>query len=325
MYTILPGVKKDPNVLPYRFALKSYIADERLQIPVLPDVVSKVIGMINHPKADANTLARFIHRDQALAGYVLRVSNSPMFGGAREISTLRQAITRIGAKALGKIALSVAMQGTVFQAKGYENEIKDIWRKTLTAGAFAQDIGRILGDTSERLFLCGLLHTVGKPVILQALQDLKKELHLDLSHSAGLSLVQEFHHDVGKRVAEQWKLPDAVKEACVYYLEPESAEAFPKEVRITFLAHQYSLFLDEDPEEEELEILSKHPSIVALDMNKYHLEKLASRLEALRQCEQINVLWSNQPARRRKRLEPSPGGALIVKPERKKIYVPSVV
>ncbi len=282
MYSILAGAKKDPNILPFRFALKAYIEEERLKIPVLPDVVGKVIALINHPNADANTLARLIHKDQALAGYVLRVSNSPIFAGSREISTLRQAIARIGSKTLGKIALSVTMQGKIFKAKGYEDEIKDIWCKTLTAGAFAQDIGYLLGESSESLYLCGLLHTVGKPVILQALQDLKNELNLELSHSAGIHLMEEFHHDVGRKVAVQWKLPEAVKEACVHYLEPESAEKHHKEVRITFLAHQFSLYIAEDPDEEQVDSWASHPSTVALRLKKEQLEKLVTRFEKVR-------------------------------------------
>ncbi len=282
MYTTLAGAKKDPNLMPFRFALKAFIDDERLKIPVLPDVIGKVIGLINHPNADANTLARLIHKDQALAGYVLRVSNSPIFAGAREISTLRQAIARIGAKTLGKIALSVTMQGKIFKADGYEEEIKDIWRKTLTAGAFAQDIGHILGESSESLYLCGLLHTVGMPVILQALQDLKGELDMELSHAAGMELMEGFHQEVGRKVAEQWKLPDAVKEACLHYLSPESAATNLKEVRITYLAHQFSLFIDEDPDDESLNMLANSPSALALGIKKNHLELLVTRLEKVR-------------------------------------------
>ena len=282
MYTTLIGAKKDPNLIPFRFALKAFIEDERLNIPLLPDVIGKVIALINHPQADANTLARLIHKDQALAGYVLRVSNSPIFAGTREISTLRQAIARIGAKTLGKIALSITMKGKIFKVKGYPEEIKDIWRKSLTAGAFAQDIGHTLGESSESLYLCGLLHSVGKPVILQALEDLKGELGMELSNDAGLELMEGFHQVVGRKVAEQWKLPDAVKDACVHYLNPESATSNLKEVRITWLAHQLSLFIDKDPEEEVQDELSNHPSTVALRLKKKHIALLVTRLEKVR-------------------------------------------
>ena len=282
MYSTLAHANKDQNMIPFRFALKAYIQDERLKIPVLPDVVGKVIALINHPQADANTLARLIHKDQALAGYVLRVSNSPIFAGAREISTLRQAIARIGAKTLGKIALSVTMQGKVFQAPGYEEEIKAIWRQTLTSGAFAQDIGYLLGERSESLYLCGLLHTVGKPVILQALNDLKGELKMDLSLEAGVALMEEFHHAVGKKVAVEWKLPDAVREACLYYLDPENAKEHLREVRITFLAHQFASFIEEDPDEEAIEALANNESTQQLGLKHDDLLKLVGRLEKMR-------------------------------------------
>ena len=274
--------KTDQNLLPFRFALKSYIEDEKLKIPVLPDVIGKVIRLINHPKADANMLARLIHKDQALAGYVLRVSNSPVYAGVRQIETLRQAITRIGAKTLGKIALSITMQGTIFKAKGYEQEITDIWRHTLTSGAYAQEIGNLIKEQSESLYLCGLLHTVGKPVILQALDELKVEFQMELSHTAGLSLMEEFHRKVGVKVAEQWKLPEAVREACHYYLEPESAESHVKEVRVTYLAHMIAQFVDEDPEPEQIVELANEPSVQALRIDQARLEKLFGKLDRVR-------------------------------------------
>lgn len=282
MYSTFAQANKDQNLIPFRFALKAYLQDERLKIPVLPDVVGKVIALINHPRADAYTLARLIHKDQALAGYVMRVSNSPIFAGTHEITTLRQAIARIGAKTLGKIALSVTMQGKVFQAPGYEDEIRDIWRKTLTAGAFAQDIGHLLGETSESLYLCGLLHTVGKPVILHALNELKKELKMDLSVNAGILLMDEFHQAVGQKVAIEWKLPLAVREACLYYTDPEKARKFPREVCITFLAHQFALFIDRYPDKETLMALSRHEATLRLGLKPGHLATLAGRLDRTR-------------------------------------------
>jgi HD-like signal output (HDOD) protein len=282
MQTILASKKGDPNLLPFRFALKAYIADERLKIPVLPDVVSQVIGLINHPNADANTLARLIHKDQALAGYVLRVSNSPIFAGSREITTLRQAIARIGAKTLGKIALSVTMQGKVFKADGYEVVMKDVWRQSLTAGAFAQEIGKMINDRNESLYLCGLLHSVGKPVILQALEDLRCEFDMELSFEGGIALMDEFHRVVGRKVAEQWKLSEPVRHACIHYLEPEKSDGSLKEVRITFLAYRLAKFIDVDPTEDDLLALADNPSTAALRLKEKHMIELASRLPRIR-------------------------------------------
>ena len=244
---IRSSAKSDPNLLPFRFALKAYIKEEKLKIPVLPDVVARVMELINHPTVDANTLARLIHKDQALAGYVLRVSNSPMYAGSKEILTLRQAIARIGARTLGKIALSITMQGKVFQSKVYAQEMSEIWKQSLTSGALAQEAGNMLKNRSETLYLCGLLHTVGKPVILQALNELKQEFKMDLTFEGGLSLMDEFHEEVGGRVAEQWKLPEAVRESALHYREPSRSENHRTEVNITYTAHQLAQFFKQKP------------------------------------------------------------------------------
>ena len=250
---------------------------------MLPDVIARVMELINLPSVDANTLARLIHKDQALAGYVLRVSNSPMYAGSREILTLRQAIARIGARTLGKIALSVTMQGKVFKSKVYEQEMSNIWRQSLTAGALAQEAGNMVKNRSETLYLCGLLHSVGKPVILQAIEELKKEFKLDLTYEGGLVLMDEFHEDVGGRVAMQWKLPEAVRESALHYRIPGKAENHKSEVNITFLAHQLSQFLDDEPAEGEIETLVDEPAVTSLNLKEADIRVLLGRLEKIRE------------------------------------------
>ena len=278
-----PVASKDPNILPFRFALKAFIKEEKLKIPVLPDIVAQVMELINHPSVNANTLARLIHKDQALAGYVLRVSNSPVYAGTKEILTLRQAIARIGARTLGKIALSITMQGEVFKADGYEEEMTRIWRQSLTSGALAQEIGKAVQYNSESLYLCGLLHTVGMPVILQALDILKGELRLDLTHEGGLSLMHEFHENVGGRVAKQWKLPDAVQTAALFYRKPDKAENSQKEVLITHAANQLSKYLDNPPDEEAISKLLSNPHLQSLRLNEKALGVLIGRLDKIKE------------------------------------------
>ena len=272
----------DQNLMPFRYALKAYLNEEKLKIPVLPDVISRVIELINHPTVNANTLARLIHKDQALAGYVLRVSNSPMYAGAKEIVTLRQAIARIGARTLGKIALSITMQGSVFKAKGYEAEMKSIWRSSLSAGALAQEIGNCVRYPSESLYLCGLLHTVGKPVILQALEDLKEEFDLPLSYEGGLQLMEHFYQGVGGKVAEQWKLPESVKNAALFYKAPEKSPTNTMEVRITYLADKLADFVDNEPDEAELNGLVADATVQALKITPDMLKDFVVKMEKIR-------------------------------------------
>ena len=274
--------KADPNLLPFRFALKAYIKEEKLRIPVLPDVAARVMQLVEKPSVSANELARLIHKDQAMAGHVLRVSNSPIYAAAKEIVTLRQAVARIGARALGRIVLSISMQGTVFNADGYQDDISEIWKESLASGALSQEIGKKINYSSESLYLCGLLHSVGKPVILQALDDLKREFKLPLSLEGGRTLMYEFHQDVGGRVAQQWKLPEPVRKTALHYLNPDRSDTYKKEVYVTYLANRLSAFVDREPEEGELVGLADDPHVQWLNIKESDLEDLGGKLERIK-------------------------------------------
>ena len=59
------------------------------------------------------------------------------------------------------------MQSGVFRVPGYEPVLNQLWRHALASGAFAKEIARVRRLNVESAFLCGLLHSVGKPALLQ--------------------------------------------------------------------------------------------------------------------------------------------------------------
>ena len=152
--------------VPYVKALEQRIATNSLKLPVLPHVVREILSAGDDPNVNARHLSSFIHKDQTLAGHVLRLSNSAVYAGTRKIRSLNQAIARLGGRALVKIAVSITMKGEVFRISGYEQYVKEIWEHALVSGSYAQEIAKISGLSPEELFMCGLMHQVGKPVLL---------------------------------------------------------------------------------------------------------------------------------------------------------------
>ena len=137
-----------------------------LKLPVLPHAVQKVLAMNSNPEFDIAELSQLIHQDATLAGHVLRVSNSSVYAGANKTSSLSQAISRLGGHAMVKIAVSITMQGEMFQVVGYKEEIKQIWHHSVASGVYAQEISQISGPVDPEMYMCGLMHKVGKPVLL---------------------------------------------------------------------------------------------------------------------------------------------------------------
>ena len=196
-----------------RTLITKKLEEGNLELPLLPAVADQVLMVCNNPNADSTKLSTLIQQDQALAGQILRIANSPAYLPRSPIASLQQAITWLGLNMLGCLAFSISVQSGVFVTKGYENEIQAQWRHALASGLYGREIARRIRHNAENAFLCGLLHSIGQPVvvhlILQSTQDWQEQLPWSVINE----LIQEFHVLVGTQLAIAWKLPEPVQEA----------------------------------------------------------------------------------------------------------------
>jgi putative nucleotidyltransferase with HDIG domain len=221
---------------PLRAAVAHRLATGQLSLPLLPRVASQVVALVGSATTDANRLAELIHRDPALAGQVLRIANSPAYMPRMPIVSLQQAVSRLGLNAVTEIAFAASVQSGVFRVPGYEPLLNQLWRHALASGAFAKEVARTRRLNVESAFLCGLLHAVGKPALLQLITDVGKSQALPVEPASLASLLDELHPIVGVRIAAQWGLPKPVAAAVEHYAGYASAGAFRQEAMITFLA-----------------------------------------------------------------------------------------
>ena len=74
--------------------------------------------------------------------------------------------------------------------------------------------------------MCGLLHSVGKPIAVQLIARITKEKSVDLDKKSVAQLVGAFHIKIAKKVADDWKLPDQLQATTTYYKRYESAATY---------------------------------------------------------------------------------------------------
>lgn len=196
------------------------IEANELELPLLPTIATQVLELAGDESVDAKSLADLVESDPSLAGNVLRVANSAVYAPVEPIVSLHQAVGRLGLRTVGDIAVSVAVQGRVFHAPGHEDVLADLWRHAALAGAWAREIARARRRNVEGAFLTGLLHDIGRPVVLQAVVDADLTLRQREAESTAMlmmssltrevedALGDEFHQEVGARTLEAWGLPD---------------------------------------------------------------------------------------------------------------------
>jgi HD-like signal output (HDOD) protein len=269
-------------------ALRTLITEQLergdLDLPLLPVVANQVLMLSNDPNADATKLSALIQQDQALAGQVLRIANSPAYLPRSPIVSLQQAIAWLGLNMLAGLAFSVSVQSGVFKVKGYEKEVRGLWRQSLATGLYGKEIARRNRHNVENAFLCGILHTIGKPVLIHLILQAQKDSKNQPSWAMIDSLIQEFHIQTGIKLTEVWQLPQPVQEAIRFYPDEtyHQATSPTKGAMITCLAdHLASSLLDPSALDEDA--LRALPVVQDLNFYPEDMDALLDLKDAIQQ------------------------------------------
>lgn len=259
-------------------AFLARIESGSLELPLLPEVASQVMTMTLDSDCDARQLSEQIHRDQAMAGHVLRIANSPLYMPTVPIVSLRQAVSRLGMRKVREIALLITCESRVFKVAGFDDMVQQMFRHSIAAATFAQEIARSRRRNVEEAFLCGLLHDVGRPIALQVLVDIANEMGLPLDRGAVVGAMDAQHCRIGSKLASHWSLPARLGETILYHHEPDAAPTCAQTAYLTRLAADLAHHLV-GPKEISEDELRDHPTLEPLNLYSDEFENILALRE----------------------------------------------
>ena len=256
-------------------SLDERVASGTVQLPLLPRVATQVLSLVNDPNSDAAKFAALIHQDQALAAHVLRIANSPAYMPKVPIVSLQHAVSMLGINLLSEIAFTVSLKAGTFQAPGFEKDLEVMWWHAVASGAYAKEVAKVKRHNLESAYICGLLHAVGKPIVLNTCVKLAKELGAALDHPYMKALVEDHHVRFGLLVGEKWGLPAQVREAIAHYRHYDQAQTFKQEVMTATVADRFATFIL-GLDGMTVEVLYDHPAYADLNLYPKDLAALVS-------------------------------------------------
>lgn len=188
--------------------LISHFDGHDLTMPALPQAAERVLGALGRKDCNFIQVADEIADDQVLAAALLRAVNSPFYRGIEKISSIRQSVTRLGAKALRALIMHQALRAATFMKQGGDNALAMfVWKRSLTCGFIMRGLAKFTGKDEESAFLTGLLHDIGSVITLRIVCDEEKQMHERLDLPTFEYLCFESHQEFGELVAKEWKLP----------------------------------------------------------------------------------------------------------------------
>lgn len=257
-------------------ALTDAIRADTLDLPLLPEVAQRVLALATSEGASMAAIADVLHRDPSMAAHVLSVANSPLYAPRVPIVSLTQAVSRLGARQIRDIALVVSCKSRVFQVRGWEREVRGLFRHSVATAVFAQEAARRLRANVEEAFLAGLLHDVGRPVLLQAVADAAEELGVEAPRRGVAAFTDQHHEEVGRRLAARWKLAPTVQAAIGAHHDATAAAGAERLAHVVGLADALSdIVVEGSPPD----LVRGHPALAALNLYPDDLDALIAASE----------------------------------------------
>jgi len=219
-------------------------------IPTLPVVATRVTELINDPNSSSADIADVLKKDQVLTAKVLKLINSPYYGIPGEVTDVKRALAYLGFNTLAQLVLSISVIAAFTENKGSKFSLQGFWKHALGTAVASEIIAKKTGyPKPEECFTCGLLHDIGKIVLLKiAPEEFTRVLQAAETNKISFSdaerqLEVPTHGYLGEYIAEKWRLPMVIRMSIRYHHADVAAmdtllESMKKAVQIVALANQ---------------------------------------------------------------------------------------
>ncbi|WP_245546649.1 HDOD domain-containing protein [Leeia oryzae] len=203
---------------------------KNIVIPARPAILEQLHTLTLKADVDPTELVSIIGQDMGLAASVLKTCNSPLFRTNAMLSSISQAVARLGQKNIRQLATGFILRQSTMQnaAKSLLGPLGEFWdwsnRVAMISALIAQQIG---GGHPEELYCFTLFRDCGIPVMLLRFKSYGRTL--ELAHKGSdyqfLKIEEELHAcnhaTVGYLVAKAWLLPDELCNAILQHHEED--------------------------------------------------------------------------------------------------------
>lgn len=210
-----------------------FLVEKIDRLPTLPSILGKVLTITDDPDATAKDLEKAIIHDPPISAKVIAFANSPYYGFQRHVVDLASAISLIGFNAVKNITIGLSVFSCFHDPYSpLSTRVNAIYLHSFAVGFAADRLARFSRRCErEPAFLGGLLHDIGKMVLIKLL-DLNYNSILEISQDKRAEVWQIErevlgldHSDAGAWLAKTWGLPELfVKAIQGHHLSGENTD-----------------------------------------------------------------------------------------------------
>ncbi|CAH0535859.1 HDOD domain-containing protein [Vibrio marisflavi] len=233
------------------------------ELPRIQKVLQELLDMVNQEEVDFSSLSEKISMDQVLSARLLRLANSAHFGASKSVSSVNEALIRVGTGPVRTLVVASVLSGVFDNVPTLD--MNEYWCDTFEVSVIASKLADKTGLDGNEVFTIGVLHNIGELMIHTLVPEQAQQIVEKVNQGENVFDAQEETLDVsaptlGARLAKNWNFPAEMVDAIAHFHQPREAELSPKLAVILHFAHSiHNNWESMDTESQKSDYIEKHP------------------------------------------------------------------
>ncbi len=205
------------------------------QLPAFSPIAIRLMALVADENVSFKEVAKLFSLDPVLAGQVLQLANSGLYGRERNIHSVLHALALLGLRNISRIAITAALSHGL--PRRTSPWMRTWWRHSIASALLADHVGIKQLDLDFG-YTAGLLHAVGQLALFQNAPDDYRKLLDSTADGDGADLIQcerecfgADHAELSGLVLAEWGLPRSLQRAVSEYRLPNPSEALTATVQ----------------------------------------------------------------------------------------------
>lgn len=225
-------------------------------LPGPPDTYIKLEDVLNSAYSSLNDVAEVVEKDIGVTTKLLQIVNSAQFGIAQQIVSPTEAVQLVGVEVVRGLVLGLQAFSVYKSNPAKKAPPMNLWDHSLQVALSARRIAQAQGlshRASEKAFLGGLLHDIGKIVIIANVPDEYNEV-VNYARDYGIPLHESerrrfgaTHAQIGAYLLALWGIQEDVVNLVAHH---HSLNEFPENEDCGPLAAVHAAHLSESKNNE---------------------------------------------------------------------------
>lgn len=218
-----------------------WASDDKAAIPTLPANVRELVVLATDPEVAGWRIAAVVGQDPVLAAQVMRMANTVGVTPGRAVATIEDAVRRLGTHSVRNLLLAGCLSKQMADPRIYGPRGRQIVEHSVGTAFLASKLSE-RRDISGEMFLAGLLHDIGKLLVLKLAFEYQQDTGERVAEDEVDEICRTRHAQMGGWLARHWSVPHEIADCIVWHHDPEWA---PEDSPVPFvyaanrLAHRY--------------------------------------------------------------------------------------